>query len=229
MKEKVFISYTKEDTTTALRLYNDLKTNDIDVWIDQEDLLPGQNKKVAIQNAMRESRYFISLLSTNSIHKRGLVQVQMKNAMDIQQEFPETDIYFIPVRLNNCEPQSFAITELQYVDLFPNWTTGLKKILKVLKPNIPETAVHSKNIEEYMVYELAFLWHDVEPPSIQDHSNLMTPHIEFTKQLLHDAIEIGKLKVTRELQFQDTIIRFVSKAELKRFAHGIGDVPNFLK
>lgn len=229
MKEKVFISYAHEDLNAALKLYNDIQTNGITAWIDVEDLLPGQNKKVAIQNAMRESRYFISLLSTNSIHKRGLVQVQMKNAMDIQQEFPETDIYFIPVRLNNCEPQSFAITELQYVDLFPNWATGLKKILKVLKSNIPETAVHTKSVEEYMVYELAFLWHDVEPPSIQDHWNLMTPHIEFTKQLLHNAIESGKLKVTRELLFKDGVTRFVSKAELKRFAHEIGDVPNFLK
>lgn len=229
MKEKVFISYAEEDIASALRLYNDLKANNIDIWIDQEDLLPGQNRKIAIRNAMRESRYFISLISKHSVNQRGFFQVQLKNAIAIQEEFPESDIFIVPIRLNDCKLENHIISELQYVDVFPNWTTGLMKILKVLKTDLPKVSEHTKALDEYMVYELAFLWHDKQPPSIEDHWNLMTPHIMFTKDFLHKAIETGRLKVTRELLFKDGVTRFVSKAELKRFAHEIGDVPNFLK
>lgn len=229
MKEQVFISYAKEDKAAALRLYDDLKSHQVNAWIDVENILPGQHKKLAIQNAMKASSHFIALFSQDSMLQRGNHQVQLKKAKDIQDEFPEEDIFFVPVRLNDCDLENSSIHKYQCVDLFPIWAKGLERILKSITSKLVNISDQKIAEDEFMVYELAFLWHDKEPPSIQEHWNLMTPHIMFTKQFLHNAIETGQLKITRELRFVDGVTRFVSKAELKRFAYEIGDVPNFLK
>ncbi|MGE0086834.1 MAG: toll/interleukin-1 receptor domain-containing protein [Desulfococcaceae bacterium] len=63
---KVFISYAREDIDTARRLYADLKMAGIVPWMDKIDLLPGQNWKFHITKAIRESSFFIALLSSKS-------------------------------------------------------------------------------------------------------------------------------------------------------------------
>ncbi|QTA82990.1 Sulfatase-modifying factor enzyme domain-containing protein [Desulfonema limicola] len=62
---KIFISYTREDYDIAKRLYDDLKKAGIDPWMDKVNLLPGQNWKIHITKAIKESKYFIALLSSN--------------------------------------------------------------------------------------------------------------------------------------------------------------------
>ena len=40
-KPKIFVSYAREDMGMAKKLYNDLKRYCLDVWLDTESLLPG--------------------------------------------------------------------------------------------------------------------------------------------------------------------------------------------
>ncbi|HAO21517.1 MAG TPA: serine/threonine-protein kinase pkn1, partial [Desulfobacteraceae bacterium] len=47
----------------------DLKNAGLEPWLDTEDLLPGQLWKTAIDKAIRESSYFLVLLSFNSVTK----------------------------------------------------------------------------------------------------------------------------------------------------------------
>ena len=47
-------------------------------WIDKENLLPGQEWKRTITKAISESSYFIALLSTNSISKKGYIQKELR-------------------------------------------------------------------------------------------------------------------------------------------------------
>jgi hypothetical protein len=129
---KVFISYAGEDRSIAQRLYNDLKGKGVSPWLDTEDLLLGQNRKTEISRAIKESSYFISLLSANSVTKRGYVQKELKIALDILDEFPVSEIFIIPARLDNCEPIDEKLQAIHWVDLFPSYETGLDKILRVL-------------------------------------------------------------------------------------------------
>jgi hypothetical protein len=43
----------------------------LDPWLDSQSLLGGQNWKIAIKDAIKNSRYFIPLLSSNSVEKAG--------------------------------------------------------------------------------------------------------------------------------------------------------------
>jgi len=134
-KKQVFISYAREDKEIARELYSDLKKIGLNPWLDIENLLGGHNWRSAINQAINESSYFIALLSSNSISKRGYVQKELKIALDLLDEFPKDEIFIIPVRLDDCKPIDEKIEELNWVDLSPSYKEGFEKIKDSLKKN----------------------------------------------------------------------------------------------
>ena len=135
-KLKIFLNYAKEDINSAKRITEYLKYEHIELWIDIVSLLPGQKWKIAIQNAIKDSDYFLALISSNSVSKKGFVQKELKIALDLLDEMPESEIFVIPVRLNECYPSHSKLNELHMVDLFPSWESGLNKLLQVFQLKI---------------------------------------------------------------------------------------------
>jgi hypothetical protein len=127
---KVFISYAREDTEAANRLYNDLKMFGLDPWLDTESLLGGDNWRIVIKEAIRDSRYFIPLLSSNSVEKIGYVQRELKEALEVLLEFPQSKRFLIPIRLDETRVNDEKLREIHIIDLFPDWNQGIQKILK---------------------------------------------------------------------------------------------------
>ena len=137
MKElSIFVSYAREDTETAVRLYTDLKANGLKPWLDVECLRPGENWKRAIQQAIRDSRYFLALLSTKSVSKFGYVNKEISEALELLEMFPQSEVYVIPVRLDNCQPSYEKLSELHWVDLFPSWETGVTRIVNSISKDV---------------------------------------------------------------------------------------------
>ena len=133
---KVFISYGREDLEAARKLYYELKSVlGVDPWFDKECLLPGMRWRPAIRKAIRESHFFIALLSKKSTTKRGFVQKEMNDALALLEEFPEDRIFLIPIHLEECNVPFESLREIQSVDFFPNWEDGFKKVLQVVSPN----------------------------------------------------------------------------------------------
>ena len=136
-KHTVFISYAHEDKESALKLYEDLKTNGIEPWIDAEDILPGEKWKKKITNAIKKCNYFIPVISENSIDKRGFVQKELKYALEILDEIPDSDIYIIPVKIDECSIEDNRLNELhqEYMDRKTpsKWKDGINKIIKSIK------------------------------------------------------------------------------------------------
>jgi hypothetical protein len=128
---QIFISYTHEDSNAANRLFRDLKEFEkefkLKIWLDKERLLPGQSWAEVIQNVIKESKYFILLLSKNAIEKNTYVQEELGLALE-KADQQQAEIYIIPIRLDNCEI-SESIQKLHVVDLFPDWKYGFEKIL----------------------------------------------------------------------------------------------------
>ena len=49
-------------------------------------------------------------------------------------QFPENDVFFIPLRLDDCElPRRIAVGSMHYIDLFPDWNRGMKKLVGALE------------------------------------------------------------------------------------------------
>jgi len=61
------ISYAREDSDVALRLYNELKNAGLNAWLDKYKILPGQNWGYEIQDAIEHSRDIIPLFSSTSV------------------------------------------------------------------------------------------------------------------------------------------------------------------
>src|ERR1043166_1865641 len=130
---RVFISYAHEDIDSARKIYQQLNAIDgIVPWLDKENLLPGIKWRAAIKKAIRESDFFLALLSKRSTKKRGYVQTEMKEALEIWDQFPEDRAYLIPIRLEECEPSYEKLREVQSQDFFPNWNQGFQRVLQVL-------------------------------------------------------------------------------------------------
>jgi hypothetical protein len=127
---RVFISYARQDTEAANRLYNDLKLSGLEPWLDTESLLGGENWRISIKEAIRNSRYFVALLSSNSVEKIGYVQRELKEALEVLLEFPQSKRFIIPVRLDETRVDDEKLREIHIVDLFPDWKEGIRKILK---------------------------------------------------------------------------------------------------
>jgi hypothetical protein len=55
---KIFLSYSRSDTHFALKLIQDLKTKEIEVWIDQLNIQSGSRWDKSIEDAL----YFATLV-----------------------------------------------------------------------------------------------------------------------------------------------------------------------
>ena len=113
----LFISYAREDQAVAIDLYRKLKGMGFRPWIDQEDLLPGEDWDLKIRKTVRTADFLLACLSINSTAKRGYVQKELKLALDVAEEVPEGSVFLLPLRLNECAiPERLA--KYQYVDLY---------------------------------------------------------------------------------------------------------------
>ncbi len=128
-KVKIFISYARVDQDKVLPLYQRLKDEGFDPWIDREHLLPGVRWRVAIEQAMRDSDFFLLCLSAQSSNRRGFIQREINTALDLWEERLQDDIYFIPLRLEECDIPA-RVDEFQCVNWFE--ADGWDRLLKAL-------------------------------------------------------------------------------------------------
>lgn len=128
LTKKVFLSYAKEDTKQAYRIYHYLIKADIDVWFDKESLLPGQKWEYEIETQIKKRDLVILLLSSISVKKRGYFQKEYKLTLNVLDTIPEGQIYIIPLRLDECNVP-YEIQKYQYLDLFPDFEKKLDLII----------------------------------------------------------------------------------------------------
>jgi hypothetical protein len=131
-KPKVFLAYATEDRAVADALYLKLGRAGCAPWLDRRKLLPGQNWPRAIEGAIETADYFVACLSRHSVRKRGVFQSEMRYALDCARRAPFEDIFFIPARLEECEVPRRIQRETQYVDLFPDFDAGVKRLVEVI-------------------------------------------------------------------------------------------------
>ncbi len=130
---RVFLSYAHEDLAAAKMLYNDLINSSVSAWMASESIIPGQNWPREIKRSIRSSDYFLAIISKNSINKKGFVERELAEALDLLDEFPKQDIFIIQVRLDESKPTNEKLYSLQWVDMFPSWEDGLARILSAIK------------------------------------------------------------------------------------------------
>jgi formylglycine-generating enzyme required for sulfatase activity len=131
---RIFLCHASEDKAHVREVYRRLQAiKGFEPWLDEEDLLPGQDWAWEIPRALQASDFILIFLSRTSVAKRGYVQREMKQALDVWQELPEGVIHTIPVRLDDCDvPEPFW--RYHYANLFdPN---GFDRIVRAIRAEV---------------------------------------------------------------------------------------------
>ena len=100
---KVFLCHSAGDKRHVRSLYKRLRADGFEPWLDEENLLPGQEWDREITKAVRSSDVVVVCCSYASINKAGFIQKEIKYALDVADEQPENAIFIIPLKLEECE------------------------------------------------------------------------------------------------------------------------------
>lgn len=115
----VFISYARVDIGVVEKIYQKLKDKNHQPWIDIHSIKGGENWLRAITKAIDESEIFLAILSNNSVSRRGVIQKELKKALDKWDGMLPDDIYLIPIRIDDC-PIPDLLKHIQVLD----WDNG---------------------------------------------------------------------------------------------------------
>jgi DNA-binding NarL/FixJ family response regulator len=137
---RVFLCHSTVDKPIIRNLHRRLRADGIAAWIDEEELLPGQDWEQEITKAVRDSDIVLVCLSRDSINKAGYVQKEIKFALDVADQQPEGAVFIIPLRLEKCEVP-IRLSRWQWVDLFES--TGYGRLMLTLNSQIQSAQVQS--------------------------------------------------------------------------------------
>jgi hypothetical protein len=127
---KPFLCHGSEDKSTIRRLYLDLREDGANPWLDEQNILPGEDWDIEIKKAVKESDAILVCLSSRSVNKEGYLQKEIKFALDVADEKPEGTIFIITVKLDSCELPD-RLKHLEWVDGLDE--KGYAKIIRSLR------------------------------------------------------------------------------------------------
>lgn len=134
-RPRIFLCHASSNKDVIRKIYRWLKSNDFDPWLDEEDLLAGQEWELEIKKAVRSSNVILVCLSKDSVSKVGYVQKEIKIALDFADYQPEGNIYIIPTKIEECILPE-CLKKYHYINLFEeNGYNKLQKSLNAIKEN----------------------------------------------------------------------------------------------
>lgn len=110
---KVFLAHASEDKGRVKEIYRRLEQAGFSPWLDELDLVPGQNWRVEIPRIIRESDIVVACFSEHSVTKQGYIQKELRIALSTYAEKPAGSIYLVPLRLDDVEIPDLRIPRLE--------------------------------------------------------------------------------------------------------------------
>lgn len=138
---RVFLCHSSGDKPSVREIYDRLKTDGFQPWLDDEDLLPGHDWDLEIDKAVSQAHVVLAFLSNASVSKEGYVQKELKRALDVADEKPEGTIFVIPVRLEDC-PVPERLKKWHWVDLFDQ--RGYQRLIRSLRQRSAQLGLPSE-------------------------------------------------------------------------------------
>jgi CheY-like chemotaxis protein len=111
---KVFLCHSHEDKPAVRELYYRLKRDFVDPWLDEVELVGGQDWDLEIKRAVRSTDIVVVCLSRHA-SSRGFLHKEIGYALDVADEQPEGGIFVIPLLLEPCGVPS-RLARWQWID-----------------------------------------------------------------------------------------------------------------
>lgn len=132
---RIFLSYEISDRPEVVQLYEGLLERGFLPWMDIKSIVGGKKWEPKIHEAIRNTDYFILCLSAQSLLKSkkrsGVMRKEIEQALSRQEGLPDETVFFIPVRLEECEiPPPFD--RFQWINSYE--VDGFERLLRALEP-----------------------------------------------------------------------------------------------
>ena len=98
-QKQIFLIYAHSDKKVVHKLYHRLTRKHIKAWLDEMALLPGQNWKYEIRQAILRSDFVIVCLSRQFNKQGGYRHEELKIVLEKAKSLPDDQIFLIPARL----------------------------------------------------------------------------------------------------------------------------------
>lgn len=149
-KLRIFLCHSSDDKPTVRNIYQQLTDYNVDPWLDEEKLLPGQDWDMEIQQAVQKSDAILICLTPDFVIKEGYGQKEIKLALNTALGKPEGTIFIIPLRLEECDVP-LRLQRYQRVDYFAENSfdkliSALKKRSETLKDQIEPIGIQEQDI-----------------------------------------------------------------------------------
>lgn len=229
-KLKVFLSYASEDRTKVMSFASDLRKHNLDVWRDEDRILPGQNWEEEIYKALEEADIVILLLSKKSVEKEGYVQLEFEMAFEKSRKKPSGTIYLIPALLSRCEiPAKFAKFEFLHLykkDDYRRLLLSLsKRAISLAEKGVepvnlkgegvlpPEFSKIEETLDNLSAHQLSLIYTVLSPddtsPPIRKAKLL-----EYIKKKIVTVEDVAKLKKVAEAFSMEDLLNKIKESKL---------------
>jgi hypothetical protein len=138
MSEKVFISYSRDDSEFALRLATDLRRARVDLWVDQLDIRTGDTWDRAVEAALQECTGLLVVLSPDAVDSRSVMD-------EVSYALEENKRVF-PVIYRACKIP-FRLRRVQHTDLTADYDRRLAGLIRDLGGTPPALQAESPAAE----------------------------------------------------------------------------------
>jgi len=122
--QSYFLSYSRSDQGFALRLAADIRSRGISLWIDQLDIRPSEHWDRAIEQAVRDSRGIVVVLSPRSVASDNVAD-EVSFAIDSGKSV-------LPVMIERCK-LPLRITRMQVIDATGTYEDALERCVAELR------------------------------------------------------------------------------------------------
>lgn len=131
---RVFLSHSSKDKEFVRRLTADLQAQNLHVWLDERELQVGDSIVQGVSDGLRDSDYFVVVVSQNSAQSKW-VQQELNSAL--MRELSGKGVVVLPVRMDET-PLPPLLVDRIYADFHADYQQGLNALLAVFRQ---ETAV----------------------------------------------------------------------------------------
>ena len=134
-----FISYSHHDRDAAMRLAEGLEQEGFVFWLDEQEVLVGDNIVEKVDLGISDSRFMILLLSNSSIQSAW---VKKEWTTAYVNEIESKDVVILPALVEPCDIPA-VLKAKKYADL-DDWDAGLQEIVTAMKGHSPVVAQRAR-------------------------------------------------------------------------------------
>lgn len=178
-RPQVFLSYASADSAAAKVIVAGLRSRDLSVWLDADELRPGDHWTDSIRSVISVSAYFLLLLSKRSVQSSWIaheVETMLK-------ELQSRDVTFLPVLLEDCDIPS-PLATYQCFDMRSGIEENLEKLAEALRltPKIDFEKLSPQTFEQLVVDLLEKLGFVNLQPEIRQKDSGVNAVVEFRQK-----------------------------------------------